>query len=110
MKAAKHDKNSAPDALPLKAVLDELTFVRKAFHDISAHYVAEVESEIAVIREAVATAATRKKIPASCARGLRDLLLLLRGLDVKPEKGRRRDLKKIEALVEEMQHIVDAWD
>ena len=103
-------KEKTPDALPIKPVLDELTFVRKSFRDLAAQYTAQIEGELALVRESVATVATRKKIPASCARGMSDLLLLLRGLEIKPGKGRRRDFKKIETLVDELRHIVDGWE
>jgi hypothetical protein len=38
------------------------------------------------------------------------MLMLLRSLEVKPTKGRRRDLKKIETLVEELRNIVNRWE
>jgi hypothetical protein len=31
-------------------------------------------------------------------------------LEVKPAKGRRRDLKKVETLVEDLREIVDRWE
>jgi hypothetical protein len=37
------------------------------------------------------------------------MLMLLRSLDVKPAKGKRRDLKKVELLVEELRGIVERW-
>jgi hypothetical protein len=37
------------------------------------------------------------------------MLMLLRGLEVKPDKGRRRDLKRIEALLAELQEITARW-
>lgn len=111
MKHSKHEKKAvALDALPLKPVLDELAFVRKAFHDAAARYAGEIEGELEAVREMVATNATKKKVSAECARGLRDMLLILRGLEVKPEKGRRRDLKRIESLVAELRRITDRWE
>ena len=40
---------------------------------------------------------------------LRDMLTLLRTLDVKPEAGRRKDLKKIESLVEDLRALSERW-
>jgi hypothetical protein len=109
-KEQKKPKPITPDGLPLKPVLDELAFVRKCFRDAAAHYTAQVEGELEALRESVATTATRKKVSASCAHGLREILMLLRSLEVKPEKGRRRDLKKIESLVKELRRITDSWE
>ena len=112
MKKPKPDKKKgkSPEDLPLKPVLDELAFVRNAFHKVVTHYAAGVEGDISLVRETVAGTASRKKVSAECAHALREMLVLLRGLDVKPEKGRRRDLKKIESVVEEMRKLMDAWE
>ena len=40
---------------------------------------------------------------------LRDMTTLLRTLDVKPLAGRRKDLKKIESLVDELRLLVERW-
>lgn len=101
---------TSPDDLPVQPTLEELVFVRKAFHDAAAHYVARIDGELNEIRETVASLATRKKIPSERVKSLRDLLLVLREVEVKPEKGRRRDLKKVETAVEEMRRIVESWE
>ena len=85
-------------------------FVRKAFHDATAHFVARIDGELNEVREAVASLASLKKIPAQRVNGLRDLLLILREVEVKPEKGRRRDLKKIEAAVKDLRRVVENWE
>ena len=99
-----------PDDLPVKPTLEELTFVRKVLHDTTAHYVARIDGELNGIREAVASIASQKKVPGERVKSLRDLLLILREVEVKPEKGRRRDLKKIETAVKEMRRLVENWE
>ena len=37
------------------------------------------------------------------------MLTLLRTLEVKPEAGRRKDLKKIESLVEDLRLLSERW-
>ena len=37
------------------------------------------------------------------------MLMLLRSLEIKPAKGKRRDLKKVENLVDELRTIADRW-
>ena len=94
----------------MKPALEELAFVRKAFHDVAAHYAARIEGDLNAVREAVATIAGHQKVSEDRVNGLRDVLLILREVEVKPEKGRRRDLKRIESAVREMRHIVDGWE
>ena len=104
------DKPKSPEDLPVKPALEELAFVRKAFQDAAAHYVARIEGDLNAVREAITALAAQKKIPKERVKGLRDVLLILREIEVKPEKGRRRDLKKIESAIEDMRQIVDGWD
>ncbi len=106
-KAATH---LSPDDLPVKPTLEELVFVRKALHDTMTHYLARIDGELNLVREAVAHIGAQKKVPADRVKNLRDLLLILREVEVKPEKGRRRDLKRIEAAVKDLQRIVESWD
>ena len=42
-------------------------------------------------------------------RDLRDMITLCRTLDLKPEKGRRKDFKKIDTLLEELHLMIKAW-
>jgi hypothetical protein len=109
-KPKQQKQGKSPDDLPLKPVLDELAFVRNAFQKVVAQYAAAIEGQMSMVRETVAGTASRKKVSSECAHALRQMLVLLRGLEVKPEKGRRRDLKKIESVVEELRKLTDAWE
>ncbi|MDB6150304.1 MAG: hypothetical protein JWQ44_1752 [Chthoniobacter sp.] len=98
-------------ALPHKPVAEELAFVRKSFKELIAAYSTQVEADLAQLQIAVAAESdSKKKLPASRVVDLRDMLMLLRSFDIKPAKGRRRDLKKIEGLVEDLRDIVDRWE
>lgn len=98
-------------ALPLKPVAEELAFLRKSFKELVAAYATQIEADIAQLQMAVTAESTaKKKYPASRVLDLRDMLMMLRNFDVKPAKGRRRDLKKVENLVEELQTIVERWE
>lgn len=97
-------------ALPLPTVAEELTFLRKTFRDLVQAYASQIEAEITQLHTLVAgEAESKKKLPGTRVSDLRDMLMLLRSLEVKPAKGRRRDLKKIENLVEELRGIVEGW-
>jgi hypothetical protein len=103
-------KPKPASALPYQTATEELAFLRNTFRDLVNAYSAQIEAEIATVQTAVAAdAQSKKKLPASRASDLRDLLMLLRALEVKPAKGKRRDLKKVENLVEELRVITDRW-
>ncbi len=104
-------KPKPASALPFKTVIEELSFLRKTFRDLVSTYAAQAEGEIARISAILETnAAAKKRLPGSRAADLRDMLMLVRSLEVKPGKGRRRDLKKIETLVAELRQISDRWE
>ena len=120
MRPQRHDKPTPPvkdepkpksaSALPFKTVTEELAFLRKTFRDLVGNYAAQMEGEIARVHAAVqADGESKKKLPASRGTDLRDILMLVRSLEIKPSKGKRRDLKKVENLVEELRSIVDKW-
>jgi len=106
-----NDRKLTPrETLPLKAVADELAFLRKTFREVLAAYASHIEGEIVAVREAVQLVTHARRVPAGRVHDLRDMLMLLRGLKVKPAKGKRRDMKKVETLVEELRRTVDAWE
>jgi hypothetical protein len=108
MTAMKADPD-ATNASPLKSAREELDFLRKMFRELMASYSTRVEGEIAQMREAVAAEEKKKKHSSSRLRDARDIITLIRTLDVKTEKGRRRDLKKIDLLIEELNRFVENW-
>lgn len=97
--------------LPLPVVVEELAYLRKTFRDLVQAYAAAIEAEIANVHALLgADSAAKKKLPASRMKDLRDMLMALRSLEVKPAKGRRRDLKKVENVVEELRAIAERWE
>jgi hypothetical protein len=102
-------EQEAVNASPMKSAAEELDFLRKVFREIVASYSSRVEGEIAQIREAVISEEKKKKISSSRLRDARDIITLVRTLDVKTEKGRRRDLKKIDLMIEELNRFVENW-
>jgi hypothetical protein len=69
----------------------ELRRVRAMFTEIAERYVANAEGEIAAVIEAV----EGKSLPAA---RVEKMLEVVRGLSVKPRKGRRKDLARIEII------------
>ena len=69
----------------------ELRRLRAMFTEISERYVANAEGEIAAVIEAV----EGKSLPAA---RVDKMLEVVRALSVKPRKGRRKDLARIESI------------
>jgi hypothetical protein len=84
--ARKPSRKVAKDMLVL-----ELRRLRAMFTEIAERYVANAEGEIAALIDAV----EGKSLPAA---RVEKMLEVVRGLSVKPRKGRRKDLARIENI------------
>lgn len=95
---------------PVKSVAEELESLRKTLREVVKNYSNRIESEIADLRAIVlGLTETAESLPTSRMHELRDMLTLMRTLQVKEEKGRRKDVKKIDDLVADLRQFVDGW-
>ncbi len=109
-----------PAASPYKSAAEELDALRKTLRLACQHYAKRIDMEIIRLRERIAGAGEEqtaaeikgKASPAVSSQlyDLRDAITLLRTLEVKPLAGRRKDLKKIESLVDELRLLLDRWE
>lgn len=93
----------------MKTVIEELDKLRADFRASLDTYAARIEEEIAQVQSATEPYSKKKKIPEAKLRDLREMLTLLRKFSIKPEKGRRKDLKKIDALVGDLTMLIETW-
>jgi hypothetical protein len=94
---------------PMKSVAEELDFLRKSFRESVNAYATRIETQLTLARERIIEKTKTTKPQPSRIRDLRDILTLCRTLDLKPDKGRRKDLKKIEAAVDEIHAMIQNW-
>ncbi|SRR6266481_3955481 len=94
---------------PIKSVAEELDLLRKSFRESVNAYAKRIETQLAQAREHILAQNKDSKTQASRIRDLRDILTLCRTLDLKPDKGRRKDLKKVESALEEIQAMIQNW-
>jgi len=102
MPPKKKHKSEHSDASPAKSLRKELATLQRSLRLTAQVYETKLKADLALVtdwNEGIAKIAkpTREQI-----RDLGDMLGLLRKLKVKPEKGRRRDLRKIDAVVEDL--------
>ena len=94
---------------PMKSLAEELDFLRKSLRESVSVYATRLETQLMQIRETVLEQTKNPKLPTSHIRDLRDMITLCRTLDIKPEKGRRKDLKKIDTVVEDLHVMIQNW-
>jgi len=102
-------KLDGSEASPMKAVVGELENLRESLRETLSHYQARVESDIDAIRDVVSQDLGGNKIDSGKLRDLRDMLTVLRHAQVKAEKGRRKDVKKIEGVVADLKILIEHW-
>lgn len=88
---------------PRKSMDIELNRLRSLFREIVENYATKVEGEIAQLQEVM------QEHGGDQEEAVQAMLASIRQLKVKPEKGRRRDLKGIHELVQEMRQLTEAW-
>jgi uncharacterized coiled-coil DUF342 family protein len=95
------------EASPAKSVVSELQDLRAELRESASSYAARIDAEIERVRLAVESAGGNSS--GSKIRDLRDMLTLLRHRQIKADKGRRKDLKKIESIVSDLTMLIENW-
>ncbi|HEY5792607.1 MAG TPA: hypothetical protein VIS74_04870 [Chthoniobacterales bacterium] len=93
----------------MKSTIEELDQLRQLVRETVAAYTERLESEIGLVRSAVAELRKQKEPTTERLHDLRDMLTLLRHFSVKADKGRRKDLKKIDSLVGDLRMMIENW-
>src|ERR1700740_2827293 len=97
------------DVSPAKSFAEEVEILRKSFRACLDVYASRVEAELGHIKELTLAKTQSPHLSQNTISHLRDMITLCRTLDIKPEKGRRKDLKKIDSLIDELNLMVENW-
>jgi hydroxylamine reductase (hybrid-cluster protein) len=103
----RREKSSAELARVQKEALLRLQHLRSAAREVARQHLANMERDIVELADLVknAKSGSRKGKNLSLSR-LEHMITLLDNLSIKPEKGRRKDLKRIEEALEEVRETV----
>ncbi len=87
----------------------QLLLINGLLDEVSRNYLARLHREIADLirvleKKQAAGGFSRREI-----KGLEEILKRIAHLQIDPERGRRKDLKKIDALIGELQSTVERW-
>jgi len=101
-------KSQAPKALSAVA-RQQLLLINGLLDEVARNYLARLHREIAELTRALEK---KQSGPGFSRREVKDLHNILKQisiLQIDPERGRRKDLKKIDALIGELQSTVERW-
>jgi hypothetical protein len=87
-------------------LLIDLASLRRTLRCTGRAYLSRLEAEIDEVTAWASERAKEHDLPKSRIRDLGDMITLVRKIDAKPIKGRRRDLKKIDATVGDLRELI----
>ena len=91
---------------PAKSLLGDLVSLRRTLRQTGRAYLTRLESEIDEVAAWANEKAKERDPSKACIRNRGDMITLVRKIETKPEKGRRRDLKKIDATVSDLRELI----
>ncbi len=102
-------KAKGSDLLPTDAILSDLAVLRRTVHVLLDAQRRRMDAGLDEIEARVSKLSKAKKFPEGRSRDTRDMLALLRGSKVNPAKAKRKDLKKLEEVLEDLQMLTEDW-
>ena len=111
MTKRKHKKTrfrNHEDASPVKMLESEISALRRDLRATLRAYVSRLESELAATAAALKTYGPVDELSRERLHRVRDLTIMVRNRRLKPEKGRRKDLRQIDMLITDLQPLVEA--
>jgi len=98
---AKHETS------PVRHLQLELQELRRELRTIARLYAKRLELELSLTTAALDRYAPAEKLSREQLHRVRDFSIMVRQRRLRPEKGRRKDLRKIESLISDLRPLVD---
>ena len=91
---------------PARSLIADLVNLRRTLRRTGRAYLSRLEAELDEVTAWASERARESDLPKARIRDLGDMITLVRKIDAKPLKGRRRDLKKIDATVGDLRELI----
>ena len=88
-----------PESSPLTMLESELRGLHKDLRKVARAYVNRLENDLLVCIASLRSYGPIERVSPELLHELRDLTIIVRNRKLKPEKGRRKDLRKIDSLI-----------
>ena len=95
-------KDRDDGSAPARLLASELVDLRRELRTTLRAYSARLETALASANKKIAGYGEPEKLSGDRLSEIRDLTIMLRKRKLKPEKGRRKDLRKIDMLIDEV--------
>jgi len=94
---------------PVKSLVEDIGTFRDLFRATLDGLALRMDKDLAVVLAKAEGLGDPETLPNNKLRDIRDMLTLLRNADVKPEKGRKKDLKKLDSITGDLLMLVEKW-
>jgi hypothetical protein len=101
-------KSQTPKALSSVA-RQQLLLINGLLDEVARNYLARLHREIAELTRSMEKKQAGPGFRRRELKDLREMLNRIARLQIDPERGRRKDLKKIDSLIGELQSMVERW-
>jgi hypothetical protein len=105
VKRKKQRRNNTREVSPVTMLTDELDAVRRDLRRTIRAYAARLELDLAESIAAVTRYKRAEDLSRERLHDIRDLTIMMRKRKLKPEKGRRKDVRKLDSLIRDLHSI-----
>lgn len=102
-------RSSAAQSSLTSVVRQQLLVVDGLLDEVARNYVLRLHREIGQLVRILQRTERAGKLTRENKRDLKKLIEQAGRLQISPEKGRRKDLKKIDALIGKVQSVLERW-
>jgi DNA repair exonuclease SbcCD ATPase subunit len=86
-----------------------LTVLNTILEEVSRHYTSRLQREITRIRSHIEHLERDGEFTRKQTKDLKKMSALLEHLHIQPDRGRRKDLKKIDSLISDLEKLIENW-
>jgi hypothetical protein len=105
VKRKKQRHKKTREVSPVTMLTDELDAVRRELRRTIRAYAVRLELDLAESIAAVTRYERAEGLPHERLHDIRDLTIMMRKRKLKPEKGRRKDVRKLDSLIRDLHSI-----
>jgi hypothetical protein len=87
------------ESSPLTMLESELRALHRDLRTVAKAYITRLENDLFVCLATLRSYGPIEQLPREMLQQIRDLTIIVRNRRLKPEKGRRKDLRKIDSLI-----------
>ena len=98
-KRKRHRRQKARESSPVTMLEAELHALRRDLRTTAKAYIARLENDLLVCLAALRSYGPIEYVSREILHEIRDLTIIVRNRKLKPQKGRRKDLRKIDSLI-----------